>query len=63
MTEMDLAAETLAGRIETLMRTPGLLAEASAAALGWAIPDSAARLADRVHALARANGGAPRWAA
>ena len=63
MTEMDLAAETLAGRIETLLRTPRLLADASDAALRWAVPDSAARLADRVHALARANGGAPRWAA
>ena len=63
MTEMDLAAETLAGRIETLLRTPRLLADASNAARRWAVPDSAARLADRVHALARANGGAPRWAA
>lgn len=63
MTEMDLAAETLAGQIETLLRTPRLLADASDAALRWAVPDSAARLADRVHALARANGGAPRWAA
>ena len=63
ITEMDLAADTLASRIETLLRTPGLLADASEAALRWAIPDSAARLADRVHALARANGGAPRWAA
>ena len=63
MTEMDLTPDVLAGRIEILLRTPGLLAEASRAALGWAIPDSAARLADRVHALARANGGAPRWAA
>ena len=63
MTEMDLAAETLAGRIEILLRTPRLLADASDAALRWAVPDSAARLADRVHALARANGGAPRWAA
>ena len=63
MTEMDLAAGTLAGRIETLLRTPRLLADASDAARRWAVPDSAARLADRVHALARANGGAPRWAA
>ena len=63
MTEMDLAAGTLAGRIETLIRTPRLLADASDAARRWAVPDSAARLADRVHALARANGGAPRWAA
>ena len=63
VTEMDLDPETLAGRIETLLRSPGLLADASAAACRWAMPDSAARLADRVHALARANGGAPRWAA
>ena len=63
ITERDLTAEALAGRIESLLWIPGLLADASEAARRWAIPNSAARLADRVHALARANGGAPRWAA
>ena len=63
MTEPDLAADALAARLETLLRTPGLLADASAAMRRWTIPDAASRLADRVEALARANGGAPRWAA
>ena len=63
MTEAELTADALAARIESLLRSPDMLAEASAAIRSWAIPDAVFRLADRVEALARANGGAPRWAA
>ncbi len=63
MPEAELATDALAGRIDSLLRSPGVLADASAAMRRWAVPDAAARLADRVEALARANGGAPRWAA
>ena len=63
MTEPELAPDALAARIESLLRSPDLLADASAAMRRWAIPDAASCLADRVEALARANGGAPRWAA
>ena len=63
MTEADLAAAALGARMESLLYSPALLEEAAAAMRGWAIPGAAACLADRVEALARANGGAPRWAA
>ena len=63
MTEAELRPDALAARIESLLRSPASLAAAAAAMRGWAIPDAAACLADRVEALARANGGAPRWAA
>ena len=63
MTEAQLAADALAARIESLLRNPRQLADASAAIRSWAIPDAVFRLADRVEALAQANGGAPRWAA
>ncbi len=63
MTEAELGAGALPARLAGLMRAPRLLADAAAAAHACAVPSAAARLADRVDALARANGGSPRWAA
>jgi UDP-N-acetylglucosamine--N-acetylmuramyl-(pentapeptide) pyrophosphoryl-undecaprenol N-acetylglucosamine transferase len=50
--ERGLTGETLAGALLTLARDPALRREMGAKARGLARPDAAARIADRVYALA-----------